>query len=100
MIELRETPEFAGWLAELRDRAGRNRILDRLVRLSEGHFGDTRAIGSGVSELRFHFGPGYRIYYSQRERDGVIILLLAGGDKASQRRDIALAKILAERESE
>jgi putative addiction module killer protein len=63
--------------------------------MSEGNFGDTRPVGDGVSELRFSFGPGYRIYYTRRQNDGTLIILLAGGDKGSQRRDISLAKQLA-----
>ncbi len=99
MIEIRETAEFAAWLSGLRDRAGRNRIVDRLLRLGEGNFGDAKPIGAGVSELRFRFGPGYRVYFTRREYDGTLVILLAGGDKGSQKRDIALAKQLAERET-
>jgi putative addiction module killer protein len=98
MIEIRETVEFAMWLSGFRDLVGRGRIVDRLLRLSEGHFGDTKPVGSGIRELRFRFGPGYRIYYTRRQSDGSLVILLAGGDKGSQRRDIALAKQLAEQE--
>lgn len=97
-IEIRETAEFAQWLSSLRDRMARARIVDRLVRLAEGQFGDVRALKDGICELRFHFGPGYRVYFTRRQHDGSFVILLVGGDKASQRRDIARAKALAEQE--
>ena len=97
MFELQETLEFAAWIESLRDQVAKRRILQRLVRLATGHFGDAKPIEGGVSELRFHFGPGYRVYFFRRD-DGVVIILLAGGDKDSQRRDIERAKLLADRE--
>lgn len=93
---LEQTLGFAGWLDGLRDLTGRARIIKRLVRLADGQFGDVKSVGEGVSELRMFFGPGYRVYFMQRGE--VMILLLAGGDKDSQSRDIALAKELARQE--
>lgn len=88
-----ETEQFRDWLDGLRDRRARLRIDDRLRRLASGNAGDTKSVGDGVQELRLHFGPGYRIYYIWR--DGVLIILLCGGDKSSQARDIVKAKELA-----
>jgi putative addiction module killer protein len=88
-----ETEQFRGWLDGLRDGKARLRIDDRLRRLANGNAGDTKSVGDGVQELRLHFGPGYRVYYIWR--DGVLIILLCGGDKGSQVRDIAKAKELA-----
>ena len=90
---LEQTSDFAGWLGGLRDTDGRARILKRLRRVADGNLGDVKAIGDGVHELRMFFGPGYRAYYMMR--GDVLILLLAGGDKDSQERDIAKAKELA-----
>jgi len=92
-IEIRETHWFRDWLDGLRDRAARVRIDDRLKRLANGNAGDAKSVGDGVMELRLHFGPGYRVYYTWQ--DGVLIILLTGGDKGSQARDIAKAKQLA-----
>jgi putative addiction module killer protein len=81
---------FTDWLNSLRDSTTRRRILKRLLRLEQGHFGDVKSVGDGVSELRFFFGAGYRVYYGE---DGdTIIVLLCGGDKGSQNRDIQQAK--------
>lgn len=88
-----EAGQFRSWLDGLRDRKARLRIDDRLRRLANGNAGDTKSVGDGVQELRLHFGPGYRVYYVWR--DGVLIILLCGGDKGSQARDIAKAKELA-----
>ena len=88
-----QTADFRDWLVGLRDRKARLRIDDRLKRLASGNAGDTKSVGDGVQELRLHFGPGYRVYYTWR--DGVLIILLNGGDKSSQARDIAKAKQLA-----
>lgn len=94
--EVRQTAEFQTWLDSLRDLRGRARIFDRLLRVADGNFGDAKAVGEGVEELRMHFGPGYRVYF---KREGeAIVLLLAGGDKSGQRRDIAKAIELARRE--
>lgn len=87
-----ETDEFAEWLTGLKDVVARRLIVKRLVRLSAtGHFGDTKPVGDGVPEMRFRLGPGYRVYYIIR--DGAVIL--CGGDKGSQDRDIAKAKAMA-----
>ena len=93
MIEVRQTAEFAKWIARLRDIRGRAKIAARIDRLSMGHSGDVRPVGEGISELRIHDGPGYRVYYVKR--GAVFIVLLCGGDKSSQSRDIATAKRLA-----
>ena len=80
---------FGEWLDGLRDRAGRAAILKRIDRVEEGNFGDYRPVGEGVFEIRVHFGPGYRVYYGL---DGTrVVLLLCGGDKATQRRDVQRA---------
>lgn len=78
------------WLDKLKDRKGQAKITVRIARAELGNFGDHKAVGEGVSELRIDFGPGYRVYYALDE-DGEIILLLMGGDKSSQSKDIARA---------
>jgi putative addiction module killer protein len=93
VIEVRQTAEFAKWMARVRDIRGRAKIAARIDRLSMGHPGDVRPVGEGISELRIHEGPGYRVYYVKRGT--VFIVLLCGGDKSSQSRDIATAKRLA-----
>ncbi|KRA82764.1 type II toxin-antitoxin system RelE/ParE family toxin [Altererythrobacter sp. Root672] len=92
-FSLEQTDEFGGWLEGLRDTVGKSRIIKRLVRLSNGQFGDVRSLGDGVHELRMVFGPGYRVYFMLK--GDVVILLLAGGDKDSQPRDIERAKQLS-----
>jgi putative addiction module killer protein len=92
-IVIVETQQFRDWLDNLRDGKARLRIDDRLRRFANGNGGDTRSVGEGVQELRLHFGAGYRVYYTWRE--GVFIILLCGGDKSSQARDIKRAKQLA-----
>ena len=92
-ISMLQTEDFRDWLTGLRDRKTRIRIDDRLKRLASGNAGDTKPVGNGVQELRLQFGPGYRIYYIWQ--DGVLIILLNGGDKSTQARDIAKAKQLA-----
>lgn len=92
-VQFRRTPQFDKWLRTLRDRLARSRIVDRLDRLAFGHVGDAKSVGDGVFELRLAFGPGYRIYYMWK--GDRLILLLLGGDKGSQARDVAQAKILA-----
>lgn len=81
---------FTEWYATIQTRDDRNRIQKRLDRLEDGNFGDCRSVGTGVFELRFHFGAGYRIYFGEVEN--TIVLLLCGGDKSSQTRDIERAK--------
>jgi len=93
MIEVLETDEFKAWLAGLRDRQAKLAIGMRLNRLVRGVMGDVRPVGDGVSELRIHVGPGYRIYVVRR--GDVLIVLLHGGDKGSQVRDIEKAKTIA-----
>jgi putative addiction module killer protein len=92
-IEIRQTAAYARWFEQLRDRQARARILVRVRRLSLGNRGDCAPVGEGVSELRIDYGPGYRVYFLQR--GSVLVVLLAGGDKRSQRRDIATALKLA-----
>lgn len=93
MLQIRKTNVYAEWIDNLRDLQGRARILVRVERLASGNPGDVKAISGGVSELRVHFGPGYRVYFSQRGDD--IVILLAGGDKRTQARDIQTALQLA-----
>lgn len=91
MLELLQTDEFARWLKRLKDANARARINVRLTRISlTGNLGNTKPVGDGVYELRVNYGPGYRVYYSQRGAE--ILLLLIGGDKSSQRKDIEKAK--------
>lgn len=92
-VELRKTELFDRWLNKLKDIRARARILVRLERLAEGHAGDTKPVGHGVLEMRVDYGPGYRMYYIERERD--VIILLAGGDKRTQSADIRIALRLA-----
>ncbi len=94
MKEIRATEIYRRWFAGLQDRQAKRRIRSRVSRLQMGHRGDIRFVGSGVWELRIHSGPGYRIYFT--ERDGAVVILLAGGDKGSQARDIRRAIALAE----
>jgi len=91
-VKVEETEEFRRWLDRLADRDGRARILVRIDRLIHGNPGAHRNLTEGISELRIDFGPGYRVYYSLQ--GSTLLLLLAGGDKASQRRDIAVARTL------
>jgi len=90
MIEVRETTRFAAWFRELRDLRAKSRINARIRRMSLGNFGDVEAVGDGVSELRIHHGPGYRIYFARR--GAALVILLCGGDKSSQQRDIRAAR--------
>lgn len=92
-IEIRQTLQFDKWFHDLRDRRARLRIADRLKRLAAGNAGDTKSVGDSVQELRLAFGPGYQIYYIWR--GNTLVLLLTGGDKDNQTRDIAKAKELA-----
>ncbi len=94
MVEIRQTDVFARWFRDLRDRRARARIQVRIDRLQLGLPGDVKPVGEGVSELRVDYGPGYRVYFTRREKQ--LILLLAGGDKRTQDRDIKKAIQLAQ----
>ena len=87
------TDEFDSWLAALKDKLGRARIAHRVRSAEHGNFGDCEPVGEGVSEMRIHFGPGYRAYFVRRGE--VVYLLLLGGDKSSQKRDIKRALEMA-----
>ncbi|MBS0445054.1 MAG: type II toxin-antitoxin system RelE/ParE family toxin [Proteobacteria bacterium] len=93
MIEVRQTAVYEAWFGRLRDRQAKARIDIRIRRLSLGNAGDAKPVGEGVSELRIDVGPGYRVYYVQRQT--TLIVLLAGGDKSTQDRDIRAAHALA-----
>lgn len=95
MIEIIESNYFAAWYDKL-DGSTQGCIQDRLWQIANGNFGDHKSVGYGISELRFHFGAGLRIYYTMRSRQ--VILLLAGGNKSTQRRDIEKAKQIANEE--
>jgi len=89
IMEIRKTEIFAKWLDELNDIRARARILVRIERLADGNPGDVKIIGEGVSELRIDYGPGYRVYYKKHGRK--VVILLAGGDKSTQAKDIKTA---------
>ena len=93
MIEVRQTDQYAEWFESLRDRQTRARINTRIRRLSLGNPGDVKPVGEGVSELRIDYGPGYRVYFVQRGE--TLVILLAGGNKRTQNRDIKTALQLA-----
>ena len=93
MIEIRKTELFAQWLDRLRDLQARARVQARIERLAQGNAGDVQPVGGGVSELRINYGPGYRVYFKQRGRE--VFVLLAGGDKRTQAKDIRTALRLA-----
>ena len=93
MIEVRQHPDFKAWLDALRDKAAQKKIAQRIVRVQAGLLVDAKFFG-GIGELRIDFGPGYRVYFVKRGTE--IIILLCGGDKSSQRKDIIRAKKLAE----
>jgi putative addiction module killer protein len=93
MMEIRKTTLFAKWIDSLQDIRARARIQARIERLATGNPGDVKPVGEGVSEMRIDYGPGYRVYYRQHERS--VIILLAGGDKSSQAKDIKAALRLA-----
>ena len=93
MLEIRKTDTYVRWIDGLRDIRGRARVLARIERLAAGNPGDVKPVGSGVSELRIDYGPGYRVYFTMRGR--AIVILLAGGDKTTQASDIKTAIRLA-----
>jgi putative addiction module killer protein len=93
MIEIRETEAFSQWFSDLRDERARAKVLVRIRRLSLGNPGDVQPVGEGVSEMRINYGPGYRVYFVQRGAE--LAILLGGGDKGSQARDIRRAIELA-----
>jgi putative addiction module killer protein len=98
MLTLRRTRLFDEWLRQLRDERARERINVRLRRLASGNAGETRSVGGGVVELKIDYGPGYRVYFIHRGME--IVVLLCGGDKSSQSKDIQMAKILAQQDKE
>ena len=93
MIEIRKTEKYAQWLDGLRDINARARIQIRVERLAAGNAGDVKPVGEGVSELRIDYGPGYRVYFTKRGHE--LVILLAGGDKSTQATDIKTALRLA-----
>lgn len=94
MIEIRKTDNFAKWIDNLKDIRARARILVRIERLASGNPGDVKAVGEGVSELRIDYGPGYRVYYKKQGQK--VVILLAGGDKRTQAKDIKTAQRLSQ----
>jgi putative addiction module killer protein len=98
VVAIRETAEFTDWLSALVDDRARARIVRRIDRLIAGNPGDVKPVGEGVSELRIDYGPGYRVYFARRGE--LLILLLCGGDKRTQDKDIKKAKSLAQRWTE
>ena len=93
MVELRRTKNDDRWLRELYDRRAKAKILQRMDSLREGNPGDAKTVGNGVMEMRIDYGPGYRVYYTHRGK--LIVVLLCGGDKSTQQKDIEQAKALA-----
>src|SRR6266571_3654521 len=93
VIEVREAETYLRWFARLNDRTARARVLIRIRRLSLGNPGDVKSVGEGISEMRIDYGPGYRVYFTQRGK--TLVILLAGGDKSTQTKDIQTAKQLA-----
>jgi putative addiction module killer protein len=91
--DVRQTEIFSNWLGRLADTRARAKIAARIDRLAHGNPGDVEPVGEGVSELRIHFGPGYRVYFATQRR--TVVILLCGGDKSTQAKDIKLAKQLA-----
>ena len=92
MLELKQTEQFQRWRTRLKDERARTLIASRLDRLAYGHAGDAAPVGDGISELRIHYGPGYRIYFHRQ--GNTVVILLCDGDKGSQARDITTAKRL------
>lgn len=94
MYTVFRSKEFDSWLADLKDAKAKARIVARLKSVEFGNLGDVRSVGGGISEMLIHYGPGYRVYFTRRDR--LLIFLLTAGDKPSQERDIRRAKSLAE----
>ncbi len=93
MIKITQTETYKKWEANLKDRRAKKTITARLFRVANGLLGDCHPVGEGISELRIHYGPGYRVYFKQREE--TLVILLCGGDKSSQKQDIKQAKEIA-----
>ncbi|OAI20676.1 MULTISPECIES: type II toxin-antitoxin system RelE/ParE family toxin [Methylomonas] len=93
MVDIKKTDVYARWLDNLRDIRARARVLARVERLAAGNPGDVKSVGEGVSEMRIDYGPGYRVYFTRRGNE--IIILLAGGDKSTQDADVKAAQGLA-----
>jgi putative addiction module killer protein len=93
MMEVRQTGTFSNWMEALRNHRARAKIAARIDRLALGNPGDVQPLGEGVSELRIHYGPGYRVYFVKRAK--TLVVLLCGGDKSTQTKDIKAAKMLA-----
>lgn len=94
MNSFEKSPEFDAWLRGLKDRIGKVRVLARLTAAEHGNFGDCEPVGGGVSEMRIHFGPGYRLYFTRV--GNTVYFLLVGGDKSTQKRDIKRAIEMAQ----
>jgi putative addiction module killer protein len=93
VVELIVSAEFEKWQFKLRDMLAKQRIAARLARIAAGNFGDVKPVGSGVLELRIFYGPGYRVYLTKRRSE--VVILLCGGDKSTQQKDIERAKLIA-----
>jgi len=93
MYTIKLTPAFESWLAGIKDNVTRIRLARRLDKAQQGNLGEIKSLGSGLFEMREHFGPGWRMYYTQRE--STLILMLGGGDKSSQSADISKAAAIA-----
>jgi putative addiction module killer protein len=92
MIEIRLTSTFSQWLNDLKDQRARHHLVTRLRRFEQENFGDVKPIGNGLSEARIEYGPGYRLYFVKQ--GNLVVVMLCGGDKSSQKRDIATAKAM------
>jgi len=93
MVEIRQTAVFRDWVERLRDRRAKAKIAVRISRFEAGNPGDVEPVGEGVNEMRINYGPGYRVYFTRK--GAIVVVLLCGGDKSSQKADIARAKKLA-----
>jgi putative addiction module killer protein len=94
MVEIQQSATFMRWLRSLRDTRARARIVARIDRMAAGNLGDAKPLGGGLSEIRIHYGPGYRVYFMQRGT--ALIVLLCGGDKRDQAKDIESARRIAQ----